>query len=58
MEIIIATLIIIAVNFSVTLFALMIAIKSYVKTLTALIEECEKVDRDKVFWEAWRKANR
>ena len=58
MEIVVAVIIIIAVNFSVTLFALTIAIKSYAKTLTAIIEECEKADRDKVFWEAWKKANR
>ena len=57
MAIVIAAIIIIAVNFLTTLFALSIAIKSYIKTLVMIIEECEKADRDKVFWEAWRKAN-
>lgn len=58
MEIIIATLIIIAANFLTTLLAFIVAMKSYAKTLTAIIEECEKSDKDRLFWEAWRKANR
>lgn len=49
---VIAAIIIIAVNFLTTLLALTIAIKSYAKTLTAIVDECEKADRDKVFWEA------
>ena len=58
MEIVIAVIIIIAVNFLTTLLAFIVAMKSYAKTLTAIIEECEKSDKDRLFWEAWRRVNR
>lgn len=58
MEIFIAVAIIIAANFFAVYIALVAAMKSYAKTLTAIIEECEKSDDDKMFLDAWKKASR
>lgn len=57
-DIVVSAIIIIAINFCTTLFALVIAIKFYGKMLTLIIDECEKADRDELFLKIWKKSNR
>lgn len=58
LTIIICFLISVALNFLFSIWASLIAIKSYAKLLAQVIDTCAAEDKDKQFTEAWSKANR
>lgn len=56
--IIICTLISLALNFALVCLSTYVALKAVSKQLSAVIDECEKMDRDELFVKQWVKHNR
>lgn len=55
---IICCLVCLAVNFLLVIAACYIAMKAVSKQLVAVIDECEKEDKDELFMKIWKNHNR
>lgn len=58
LTVIICSIISIVINAAISFVVFITVLKITSKQLVAVIEECEKADKEKIFFEAWNKHNK